>query len=36
MYDLCFPVLEKMAIENNMVVTESVREDEFVTDEEEV
>ena len=35
LYEACLPVLEKYASENGWVVTESVREDERVTDEEE-
>jgi len=31
-YALCLPVLEKYAKENGWVITESVREDEQVTD----
>ena len=32
LYDICLPALEKYASENGWVVTESVRDDEYVTD----
>ena len=35
LYEACLPALEKYASGNGWVVTESVREDERVTDEEE-
>jgi hypothetical protein len=34
LYEACLPTLEKYAQENGGVVTESMREDEYVTDEE--
>ena len=35
LYNACLPALEKYASENGWVVTESVREDENVTDKED-
>jgi hypothetical protein len=35
LYAVCLPALEKYASENGWVVTESVREDEQVTDKED-
>ena len=36
LYDACFPALELIAQRDGYVITESVREDEKVTDTEEV
>lgn len=35
LYDACFPALELLAKRDGWVITESVREDERVTDKEE-
>ena len=35
LYDACFPILEKIAKDQGFMVTESEREDEFVTDAED-
>lgn len=36
LYDACFPALEQIAKRDGWVITESVREDENVTDKEDV
>ena len=36
LYDACFPALEAIAQRDGYVITESVREDERLTDTEEV
>ena len=35
LYHMCFGALEQKARQVNMVVTESIREDEFLTDKEQ-